>query len=95
LITHRRRELLAALTAAGAALVGVGWVQRVSHLILNLILILILNLGLWATGDDRLVLTKSVDIRGDNDESWRRGMAYMLCDLAKRRKRPPRYGMPP
>lgn len=89
MITHRRRELLAALTAAGAALVGVGWVQRVSHLIL------ILNLGLWATGDDRLVLTKSVDIRGDNDESWRRGMAYMLCDLAKRRKRPPRYGMPP
>ena len=63
------------------------------NLILNLILIL--NLGLWATGDDRLVLTKSVDIRGDNDESWRRGMAYMLCDLAKRRKRPPRYGMPP
>ena len=47
------------------------------------------------SGDDRLVLTKSVDIRGDNDESWRRGMAYMLCDLAKRRKRPPRYGMPP
>jgi hypothetical protein len=93
LITHRRRELLAALTAAGAALVGVGWVQRVSHLILNLILIL--NLGLWATGDDRLVLTKSLDIRGDNDESWRRGMAYMLCDLAKRRQRPPRYGMPP
>jgi hypothetical protein len=93
LITHRRRELLAALTAAGAALVGVGWVQRVSHLILNLILIL--NLGLWATGDDRLVLTKSVDIRGDNDESWRRGMAYMLCDLAKRRQLQPRYGMPP
>ena len=91
MITHRRRELLAALTAAGAALVGVGWVQRVSHLILNLILIL--NLGLWATGDDRLVLTKSVDIRGDTDESWRRGVDYMLRDMVERRARQPRYGL--
>lgn len=87
---HRCNGCLArAGEAGGAALVGVGWVQRVSNLILNL------NLGLWATADDRLVLTKSVDIRGDNDESWRRGIAYMLRDMVERRQRQPRYGMPP
>lgn len=75
--------------AAGAPLVGVGWVQRVSNLILNL------NLAIWATADDRLVLTKSVDIRGNNDESWRRGIAYMLRDMTERRQRQPQYGMPP
>jgi hypothetical protein len=73
--------------AAGAQLVGVGWVQRVSNLILNL------NLGIWDVRDDRMVLTKSVDIRGDNDESWRRGIDYMLRDMVERRARQPRYGM--
>lgn len=73
--------------AAGVRLVGVGWVQRVSNLILNM------NLAIWDVQDDRMVLTKSVDIRGDNEESWRRGVAYMLRDMVERRERQPRYGL--
>ncbi|BDI06628.1 DUF3280 domain-containing protein [Sphaerotilus microaerophilus] len=89
---HRCNGCLAGIGAAASApLVGVGWVQRVSNLILNL------NLAVWAVdpagGEDRMTLTKSVDIRGDNDESWRRGVAYMLRDMAERRARQPRYGL--
>lgn len=89
---HRCNGCLAGIaTAAGTPRVGVGWVQRVSNLILNL------NLAVWAIdpsgGEDRMTLTKSVDIRGDNDESWRRGVAYMLRDMAERRSRQPRYGL--
>ncbi|MEY8877943.1 MAG: DUF3280 domain-containing protein [Leptothrix sp. (in: b-proteobacteria)] len=73
--------------ALGTPLVGVGWVQRVSNLILNI------NLAVWHVADDRMTLTKSVDIRGDNDESWRRGVLYMLRDMAERRARQPRYGL--
>ena len=73
--------------AAGTRLVGLGWVQRVSNLILNI------NLEFRDAREDRMVLTKSVDIRGDNDESWRRGVAYMLRDMAERRQRQPRYGL--
>ena len=68
-------------------LVGVGWVQRVSNLILNL------NLAVWDVPQDRMTLTKSVDIRGDTDESWRRGVDYMLRDMVERRARQPRYGL--
>ncbi len=88
---HRCNDCLAEIgQAAGARLVGVGWVQRVSNLILNI------NLGIWDISDpagERMVLTKSVDIRGDNDESWRRGVGYMLRDMVERRERQPRYGM--
>lgn len=89
---HRCNGCLAGIAAAaGAPLVGVGWVQRVSNLILNL------NLAVWAIdprgGQDRMTLTKSVDIRGDNDESWRRGIAFMLRDMVERRERQPRYGL--
>lgn len=73
--------------AAQVRLVGVGWVQRVSNLILNL------NLAVWDVPEDRMALTKSVDIRGDNDESWRRGVDYMLRDMVERRARQPRYGL--
>ncbi|RZS52212.1 DUF3280 domain-containing protein [Sphaerotilus mobilis] len=88
---HRCNACLSEIgAAAGARLVGVGWVQRVSNLILNI------NLGIWDVSDpnaDRMVLTKSVDIRGDNDESWRRGVGFMLRDMVERRERQPRYGL--
>ncbi|MGY0193724.1 DUF3280 domain-containing protein [Leptothrix sp. BB-4] len=88
---HRCNACLGEIgAAAGARLVGVGWVQRVSNLILNV------NLAIWDVSDpagDRQVLTKSVDIRGDNLESWRRGVAYMLRDMVERRERQPRYGL--
>ena len=85
---HRCNGCLVGVGAAlDTRLVGVGWVQRVSNLILNL------NLAIWAVTEDRMTLTKSVDIRGDNDESWRRGVAYMLRDMTERRQRQPCYGL--
>ena len=57
---------------ADAQLVAVGWVQKVSNLILNI------NLYLRdaVTGD--VLVLGSVDIRGNTDESWRRGTEYLL-----------------
>ena len=71
----------------GLRLVGTGWVQRVSGLILNI------NFQVQDVIEDRLSLTRSVDIRGDNDESWRRGVNHLLRDLAERRDRQPDYGL--
>ena len=87
-LLHRCNGCLDPIAAAAQVrLVGVGWVQRVSNLILNL------NLAVWDVPQDRMTLTKSVDIRGDNDESWRRGVDYMLRDMVERRARQPRYGL--
>lgn len=87
-LLHRCNGCLGPIAEAGQArLVGVGWVQRVSNLILNL------NFAVWDVPADRMTLTKSVDIRGDNDESWRRGVDYMLRDMVERRARQPRYGL--
>lgn len=71
----------------GTRLVVVGWVQRVSELILNI------NVSVRDARSDTEVLAKSVDLRGNNDESFRRGMAFMLRDWAERRARNPRYGL--
>ena len=70
----------------GTRLVAVGWVQRVSELILN-INVLVLDSH---TGAE--VLSKSVDLRGNTDETWTRGVNFMLRDWAERRTRNPRYG---
>lgn len=67
-------------------LVAVGWVQRVSELILNV------NVSVRDAATDQEVLSKSVDMRGNNDESWSRAMAFMLRDWSERRQRNPRYG---
>ena len=70
----------------GTRLVAVGWVQRVSELILNV------NVSVRDAATDQEVLAKSVDMRGNNDESWTRAMAFMLRDWSERRERNPRYG---
>jgi Protein of unknown function (DUF2380) len=70
----------------GTRLVVVGWVQRVSELILNV------NVSVRVAATDEEVLAKSVDLRGNNDESWTRAMAFMLRDWSERRERNPRYG---
>jgi Protein of unknown function (DUF2380) len=71
----------------GTRLVIVGWVQRVSELILNI------NVAVKEARTGAEVLTKSVDLRGNNDESFARGMNFMLRDWAERRARNPRYGL--
>ncbi len=70
----------------GTRLVAVGWVQRVSELILNV------NVSVRDAATDQELLSKSVDMRGNNDESWTRAMAFMLRDWSERRERNPRYG---
>lgn len=56
----------------GAEYAALGWVQKVSNLILNI------NLQIREVGTGRLIRAGSVDIRGNNDESWRRGLVYLL-----------------
>jgi hypothetical protein len=38
------------------------------------------------------VLSKSVDLRGNTDETWARGVNFMLRDWVERRARNPNYG---
>jgi Protein of unknown function (DUF2380) len=67
-------------------LMAVGWVQRVSELILNI------NVSVLDSQTGVEVLSKSVDLRGNTDETWTRGVNFMLRDWAERRARNPRYG---
>ena len=57
---------------AGAAQAMAGTVQKVSNLILNI------NLSVWNTATGEQVRGWSVDIRGNNDESWAHGIKYMV-----------------
>ncbi len=58
--------------------VMVGWVQKVSNLILNI------NVQIEDTATGQVVLKKSVDLRGNTDDSWRRGIAYMVRDMVEK-----------
>ena len=56
----------------GADWAAWGTVQKVSNLILNI------NLYMEDERVGKLQFVKSVDIRGNTDKSWRRGLDYML-----------------
>jgi Protein of unknown function (DUF2380) len=56
----------------GADRAAWGTVQKVSNLILNI------NLYMEDVQTGKLEFAKSVDIRGNTDESWRHGLDYML-----------------
>jgi hypothetical protein len=49
-----------------------GTVQKVSNLILNI------NIYMEDARSGKLQFVKSVDIRGNSDETWRRGLDYLL-----------------
>jgi Protein of unknown function (DUF2380) len=60
-----------------ASMIGAEWaawgtVQKVSNLILNI------NLYMEDAQTGKIEFAKSVDIRGNTDESWRRGLDYMI-----------------
>jgi hypothetical protein len=57
---------------AGAEIAVTGTVQKVSNLILNL------NIYLRDAKDDRLLQAMSADIRGNTDESWSRGLDWLI-----------------
>jgi hypothetical protein len=56
----------------GAEQALIGWVQKVSNLILNL------NVGIRDVASGNKVFAASVDIRGNTDESWRHGIRYLV-----------------
>jgi len=53
----------------------VGWVQKVSNLILNI------NIQIEDATSGDVLLNKSVDLRGNTDESWRRGVSYLVQSM--------------
>lgn len=55
-----------------ADLALVGWVQKVSNLMLNF------NVVIRDTSTREQVFAGSVDIRGNTDESWQHGIRYLL-----------------
>ena len=57
---------------AGADWAAWGTVQRVSNLILNI------KVYMENVPATKMEFVKSVDIRGNTDESWRHGLDYML-----------------
>jgi hypothetical protein len=57
---------------AGADWAAWGTVQKVSNLILNI------NVYMEDARTGKMEFVKSVDIRGNTDESWRHGLDYML-----------------
>jgi hypothetical protein len=57
---------------AGADIAAFGTVQKVSNLILNE------NLYMRRVGDGAPYFMRSVDIRGNTDDSWERGLRYLL-----------------
>ena len=56
----------------GAQPVAYGWVQKVSNLILNV------NLVVEDVATGKTLHADSIDIRGNTDESWTRGLRYLL-----------------
>ena len=58
----------------GAQVSVIGWVQKVSNLILNI------NVMVRDVATGKPVRAGSVDIRGDTDESWTRGLRYLLVN---------------
>ncbi|WP_295645818.1 DUF3280 domain-containing protein [uncultured Methylibium sp.] len=72
--------------AAGADLVITAWVQKVSELILNV------NLQVHDVAGQKLLLSKSVDMRSNDDVSWSRAVRYLVRDMAEKRAANPRYG---
>ena len=56
----------------GAQAVAYGWVQKVSNLILNV------NLVIEDAATGKVLHADSTDIRGNTDESWTRGLRYLL-----------------
>lgn len=63
---------LALAKQLGAKLSVIGWVQKVSSLILNI------NVEIRDVATGHVIAGGSADIRGDTDESWKRGLAYLL-----------------
>jgi hypothetical protein len=58
----------------GGQVAAYGWVQKVSNLILNI------NVVIEDANTGNILKAGSVDIRGNTDETWTRGLRYLLED---------------
>ena len=56
----------------------IGWVQKVSNLIVNI------NIQIEDAATGAILLNKSVDLRGNTDESWRRGVSYIVKSMIEK-----------
>lgn len=65
--------------ALGAERIALCWVQKVSNLILNI------NIDVRSVETGETVYAKSVDIRGNTDESWLRGVRRLVDNIEERR----------
>jgi hypothetical protein len=64
--------------ALGADRVALCWVQKVSNLILNI------NIEVHSVPGGDLLYAKSVDIRGNTDEAWLRGVRRLVDNIQER-----------
>jgi hypothetical protein len=65
--------------ALGAERIALCWVQKVSNLILNI------NIEVRSVATGETVYAKSVDIRGNSDETWLRGARRLVDNIEERR----------
>ena len=66
--------------ALNADVIILGWVQKVSNLILNV------NIEVKDVASGKTLYTKSVDLRGNTDKSWLRGIHYMVDGIAEKKQ---------
>ena len=66
--------------ALGADVVIIGWVQKVSNLILNI------NIEVKDVASGKSLYTKSVDLRSNSDNSWLRGIRYMVDSIEEKKQ---------
>jgi len=66
--------------ALGADVIIIGWVQKVSNLILNI------NIEVKEVSSGRMLYVKSVDLRSNSDNSWLRGIRYMVDSIEEKKQ---------
>ncbi len=69
--------------ALGADVIVIGWVQKVSNLILNI------NVQVKDVRTGEMLYAQSVDLRSNTDQSWLRGIRYMVDRIAEDAQRTP------
>jgi hypothetical protein len=65
---------------AGADRILLAWVQKVSNLILNI------NIEVRDANTGQVVLAKSVDLRGNTDQSWQRGIDFIVRGMVENKQ---------
>ena len=73
---------LDAAKKAGAQYAAYGWIQKVSNLIMNV------NVIIEDADTGRQVKAGSADMRGNTDESWQRGLRYLMNERLFRTEDP-------